>query len=126
MNESNLVGGRLHMYETNGYQNFMIESIVKTFAEYYLRFSESVNKKRWMAFRPSVLTLSFQEPDGPDRRINNIFEKLTSFFDVVVPNIFSVLVNLVYSGALLRFNQQRLFMVCVLALHCCSSYLYKR
>ena len=60
MNESNLVGGRLHMYETNGYQNFMIESIAKTFAEYYLRFSESVNKKRWMAFRPSVLTLSFQ------------------------------------------------------------------
>ncbi len=98
----------------------------QNYTECDLCLPESVNKKRWMAFRSSVLTLSFQEPDGPDRRINNIFEEHTPFFDVVVPNIFSVLVNLVYSGALLRFNQQRLFMVCVFAFHCCFSYLYKR
>ena len=56
MNESNLVGGRLRMYETDGYRNFMIESIVKTCAEYYLRFSESINiKNGWLLCHRSIL-----------------------------------------------------------------------
>jgi hypothetical protein len=89
----------------------------------------SVNKKRWMAFTPPTLPTSFQELDGPNRRINKIFEELAPFFDAFVQNTFRrvLVTNLVHSCALLRFNPQCFFsVVCRFVFHGRFSGLCKR
>ena len=56
MNESNLVGVKLRMYEINRYLNFMIESIVKTRTKYHLCPFESINiKNRWLLCHRLIL-----------------------------------------------------------------------
>ena len=92
MNESDLIGVKLRMYETNGYWNFVIESIVKTCVEYYLRFSESINiKNGWLLCHR--LISSFAADHGV--RYSNIpsstiFKTISTFMTGLKSRIFSI------------------------------------
>ena len=95
MTESDLIGGRLHMYETDGYRNFMVESIVKTCAEYYLRFSESINiKNGWLLCHRLI------SPFTADYRVryhsiqSNNFKRI-SFFSIFMASLKSRIFSIV-------------------------------